>query len=175
MRRSSWILLAVLAILLALTIFLENKEEEFILPERESPLVPKILFAEENAHVVSLKIEVETEGMMVSLVRGADGLWDAIEPKDMEVEQGMVEAAASQALALPLLAEELTISPVDVGIGKQAPLVEVGFADDAVSVFRVGDPTPSGSGYYIQYEEEKIGIIGRDGLDSLFRLLPLFD
>ena len=173
MRRSVWVLLAILAALLALIFFLDNGKDEFVSPERESPLEPIFLFAEEDAHVIALKIE--SEEATVSLIRGMDGLWDAIEPEGVEVAQGMVEAAASQVLALPLLAEGLSVSPVDVGIGKQAPLVEVGFANGAVSVFRSGDLTPSGSGYYIQYKEEKIGIVGKDALDSLFRLLLLFE
>ena len=174
MRRSIWILLALLAVLLALTLFLENREVEPVPLVENSILTPDFLFSAENGIVMSLKI-ANADEYGVFLQRGADGLWEAIEPEGVEVEQGMVEAAASQVLALPLLAEELSISPVDVGIGKQAPLVEVGFADDAVSVFRVGDPTLSGSGYYIQYEEEKIGIVSRDSIDSLFRLLLLFE
>jgi hypothetical protein len=174
-RRSIWILLALLAALLALTLFLENREvEQPIIGTETSRLIPNFLFSAKNGLVTSLKIEnVEEYG--ISLQRGTDGLWDVLEPEGVEIEQGVAEAAVSQVLALPLLAEELSISPLDVGIGKQAPLVEVGFADDAVSVFRVGNLTSSGSGYYIQYEKEKIGIVGRDGLDSLFKLLLLFE
>jgi len=170
MRRTIKIFLALLVALLALTFFLENQEIEPHPREETINLTPKFLVSTENGPVLRIKIESIEYGT-IFLKRNANGLWEAVEPEGAKIEQSMVESAVSQILALPFLAEELSLSPADLGLQKPATLVEVGFADDMVSVFRVGDLTPSSSGYYIQYDEEKIGIISRDSIDTLLKLL----
>jgi len=173
MRRSVWILLALLVALFALIFFLDKKKTEVPPVERDSPLVQKFLFAEKKSSIIGL--DIQTEYFTLSLTRGVDGLWVAVEPEGAAVSQGMVEAAVSQLRALPLLAENLSLSPTDVGIGTQAAITRVRFAEEGESAFRVGDPTPSGRGYYVQYEEEKIGIVAKDSLDAFFRLLEFFE
>lgn len=174
MRRTTQVFLALLAALLALTLFLENREAEPPPLADASVLAPKFLFSAENGPVLSIRIE-NVDQATIFLKRNATGLWEVIEPEDAEIEQSMIESAASQVLALPLLAEELRLSPVDLGLQKPVTLVEVGFGNEYLSVFRVGDITPSGSGYYIQYAEETIGIISRDSIESFLKLLLLFE
>ena len=171
MRRSLWILLALLAVLIALIFFLKKREVPLV--EEDLPPVQKFLFAEKESPIIGL--EIETEYFSLSLARGVNGLWVAVKPEGAAVSQGMVEAALSQLRALPLLAENLSLSPTDVGIGSQASITRVRFAEESESAFRVGYPTPSGRGYYIQYEEAKIGIVAKDSLDAFFRLLDFFE
>ena len=170
MRRSVWVLLALLAVLFALIFYLGKRKSE--ISPVGSFLVQNFLFAENSSPIIGL--DIETEYFSLSLQRGVDGLWVAVEPKGAAVQQGMVEAALSQLCALPLLAENLSLSPTDVGIGTQAPITRVHFAEEGESLFGVGDLTPSGRGYYVQYGEEKIGIVAKDSLDAFFRLLDFF-
>ena len=170
-NRNTWFFLALLAVLLALIFYAGKREVPFV--EGESPPVQKFLFAEKKSSILAL--EIETVEFRLSLQRDVDGLWGAVEPEGATVQQGMVEAALSQLRALPLLAENLSLSPTDVGIGSQAPITRVRFAEEGESAFRVGDPTPSGRGYYVQYNEEKIGIVAKDSLDAFFRLLDFFE
>lgn len=175
MTKRTLIFVTVLLALLSIIFFTEKRKEE--LPQsavtESSALLPKFLFAEQNSDVVGLKIV--TENGTLELSRGDFGLWIAIQPEGAEVPSGVVEAAVSQLRSLPLLAEDLPLSASDVGIWEQARQVSVSFADGAESAFWIGDPTPIGSGYYIQqYASEKIGIIERDSLDTLLNLLGYF-
>jgi len=172
--RRTLILLTIFLALLGIILFSEKRNAET--PEsveiEASILAPNLLFAEKKGAVIGLKIV--TEDADLELLRGADGLWDVIQPSGADVEQGIVEAAVAQVRALPLLAENLALPASDVGIREQAPLVSVTFAEDGESAFWVGDLTPSGNGYYIRYENEKIGIIEFDSLDTLLNLSDYF-
>ncbi len=176
--RRTLIFITILLALLGAVLFTETRDsrnEE--IPqnvERESAVLsPQFLFAEEESTVVGLKIVIEES--VLELIRDGDGLWSAVQPEGVTAEQGIVEAAVSQLRALPLLAEDLQLSTSDVGMGEQATQVSVSFADDTVSTFRVGDLSPSGSGYYIQSSDGQISIIARDSLDTFMNLWFYFD
>ena len=174
MRRTV-IFVTVLLALLGIIFFTEKRKEELAqnVATDSSVLSPKFLFAEQNSDVVGLKIV--TENGTLELARGDFGLWITIQPEGAEVQPGIVEAAVSQLRALPVLAEDLPLSASDVGVQVQASLVSVLFADGAESAFRVGDPTPSGSGIYIQSADGTISIVERDALDVFLKLLAYFD
>jgi hypothetical protein len=135
-------------------------------------LSPQFLFDETDAHLVAL--EIEKDGRFVSLQRGADGRWVALSPPHAVFSQGTVEAAVAQLRALPLLATNLALSPADVGVGTQAPAVFVRFADGQESVFRLGDLSPSGRGYYVLLQNGEVVLIDKDSLDVFFRLVDFF-
>ncbi len=174
MRRSVWVLLAILVALIGLALYLENYKPKpgFVPPPQQTP--SQFLFTlGEDVIVTGIRIEVVTEEKIIAVERGEDGFWQVIEAPQAEIEQGMIEAAASQVTALRLLAKGLSLSPVDVGVREPAYLVDVTFSDDVEHAFRVGNVTPSGSGYYIQSADGEIAIIDRDGFDSLLTLIKL--
>ena len=123
--------------------------------------------------VTRIGIEAVAEGAFVAVERSHEGFWQVAGAPQTETSQGMIEAAASQVTALRLLAEGLSLSPVDVGLGEPAYIVSVSFSDDAEYVFRTGDLTPSGRGYYIQSKNGEIAIVDSDGLDALVKLIEL--
>ena len=174
MKRAIWVSVGVFAALLALTLFLEKKEPETIsptvMPEEETLF---LLEKKEDAPLVFFEI---TRGDDIfRMARGEEGFWDVKLPEGAkEIEQGMLESAASQVLAIPLVAADLPLNWEDVEGQKQAQTtrVTVRYADETSSAFRVGGLTHSGNGYYVQYDE-KIGIIAVYNMDALFQLLVL--
>ena len=172
--RRTLIFVTVLLVLLGIIFFTEKYKEEISqsVVTENSILLPKFLFAEKISDIVGLNIV--TENGILELERDDFGLWVVIQPEGADVQPGIVEAAVSQLRALPLLAEDLPLSSSDVGVREQAIQVSVSFADGAESAFRVGDFTPSGSGYYIQSADGQIGILDRDALDTFLNVLKHF-
>lgn len=172
MQKAIWVALSVLAALLGLTIYLDGRESEEV-------VIPTAVVADEAVFLLEAKddaplvyVEMRRGEEVFQMTRGEDGLWVAELPEDApDLEAGMLEGAASQLLALPLVATDLNVSGADVGMQNQAEVafVSVRFADGMESAFRVGESTPSGKGYYVEYDG-KIGIVASYNLDALFQL-----
>ena len=174
MRRTLTFLILLLA-LLSVIFFAEKRKKD--MPDagetENSILAPDFLFREQESNVVGLKII--KDNMMLELERREDGLWDVIQPVGAEVEQSVVEGAAAQILSLPVLVEDLSLSASEVGLWEQAIQVSVSFSGGKISAFRIGDSTPSGSGYYIQMDDESIHIVDLDSLNTFLKLFEYFN
>lgn len=175
MRKTTWLAVGVFAALFALTLYLNGRESpDAPLPPTASAEAPLFLLEEEEGNPLVF-VQMRRGEEIFQMRRGEDGLWVVELPEDApDPEAGMLEGAASQLLAIPLVAADLTVSEADVGLQKQteAGVVSVKFADGTESAFRVGDPTPSGQGYYVEYDG-KIGIVASYNLDALFQLFAL--
>ena len=139
----------------------------------QQPSSAHFLFGNEQSIVMNFKIVTET-GEMLELERGELGLWVAVQPEDADVPQGTVEAAVSQLRSLPVLADNLPLSESEVGVRDQAIQVSVSFSDGENSRFQIGDPTPSGQGYYIRSANGSIRIIEKDSLDTFLKIMTYF-
>lgn len=174
MKKTVWVFIGVFALLLATALFLEKKESETIAPT-VTPEEKTRFLLEKKADAPLVLLEITRGDDIFRMRRGEDGFWTVELPKDAEaIEQGMLESAASQALAIPLVAADLPLNWEDVEGQKQTETgrVTVRYADDGISIFWVGDLTPSGNGYYVQYDD-KIGIVETYNLDVLFQLFVM--
>ncbi len=58
-----------------------------------------------------------------------------------------------------------------MGLDKPAYTIQVTIIGGAQHIIEVGNQTPTGSGYYVRFDEGAISVISKDGIDSLANLI----
>jgi len=175
MRRSTIVYLLLFAIVAGAYYYLKNKSANSdatadiaitLEPQNEISYV----FGSENGQPTSIRVESQA-GETVELVRNAENAWVVNLPIEATADQGSVEAAASQILALRItdtLAS--TVRPEDIGLDKPEYTIMVKFNDGVERKAQIGVITTSESGYYVR-ANDKLVIVGRSGIDVLTGLL----
>ncbi len=171
-KRNTWFLLALFAALAGFAVYLNYKPEtetpdaDATPPPTAAPI--EYLFPAQEEEPTSLLIE-SREGEAVRLERGENG-WALTRPLAAEANQGSVEAAISQLAALSVVTR-LELDPADVGLQSPAYTITVGFSSGRFIRARIGDETPTGTGYYVRKDEGNILVINKYGLDALLDML----
>ena len=171
LKRSTWLALLVLAILIGWMIYIKQdkaaiKEEAKSFPTLETHIV----FSDETSQPNRIVIKAAT-GETVEVGLGMGNLWELILPFGGVADQGLVEAAATQISSLRSIQEISQIPLNELGLEKPAYVITIGFVDGKKHTLEIGDQTPSASGYYVQVDKDKTIIIEGSGIDGLLGLL----
>lgn len=170
-KRNTWFLLALLAALAGLALYLKYKPETDASDKDAASLATATpierIFPSES-EIVNLSIE-SREGEIVRVERTPDG-WILTKPVSAKANQGAVEAAISQAAALSITAR-LDLAPVDIGLISPAYIITVELNNGEAVRLEVGDLTPTGTGYYARKDGGNILVINKYGLDALLDML----
>ena len=170
MKRSTTILLVIFLALVGLVFYLNQRE-----PEVEASDVPtsepaKFLFSESDGLPTSIDIQ-DSDGNQVVVVRNDAGVWVLEKPIEVEADQASTQAAASQLTSLRVLST-VEVAPADVGLVQPSHVLTVKSSADTQITVRIGDLTPTESGYYAQSDGSgDILILSKSGVDALFTLL----
>lgn len=170
MKRSTWIVLVIFMALVGLLLYLNQRES----PAQESNATPtesvEYLFSPTDGLPTSIAIEAKT-GEQVAIERNDAGEWVLKQPIESDANQGSAEAAASQLSALRILSR-LEVALNEVGLVDPSYVMTVKLTGGRVYVVRIGDLTPTDSGYYTNFNRsDEILIVGKAGLDSLLTLV----
>lgn len=170
LRRNTIFALILLAALIGLTFYLSREKEQAEETDMAGETQPAttFLFDETDGQVESITI-ADSNGKVVSVRRDASSGWRYEQPVGVEAEAGLVEAAASQVMSLSVL-NTVEISPTIVGLERPAFVINLRFNTEKEAILKIGNATPTGSGYYVLQENGKVIIIGKSGLDSLLKL-----
>lgn len=166
-RTGTWVAILILAALIAFAVYL-NKQKESA-PAEETPTVePVALFAATEGSPSSIEV-APAEGEAVKIARNAENAWAIVLPNEVEADQGLSEAAASQVSALQV------ISPVEgeasiFGLENPAYTITVEFATGTKHTLEIGDATPTNSGYYVRLDNTRMLITDLSGIDALLQL-----
>jgi hypothetical protein len=169
-RRGTWIILVIFAILLAVAFFWQRSkegEEAQITPTTSS----EVVFDFGGAQVVSLRID-GGEGQVVELGRDEQGMWVLTWPKGAGTDAGKVEAAMTQLLALraqTILREE--IDPAVVGLSPAGYKMLVTLDNGQQVIANVGKETATGSGYYFLVNDRVLYVVDKYSLDAILNLV----
>jgi hypothetical protein len=174
MRRSTWILWAILLVVGVFWYLLRSGRVS--LPGSLAPTptpaveVRQVLFSTEEGSINGIRIQ-DAAGSLVQTQRGPGGTWSLLEPSIAAADPAMAESAVSQAAALTVLS---TVDPqTDLAtVGLNLPGYTITF-DTTLGprIFLIGNPTVSGSGYYVQTPDGSLVVVARFGLDALLELL----
>ena len=169
-RRSTWIVLALLVVIVAAAVYLSKNPPTPGGDETPAPTsdITYLFDTETGIPVSSIRIQ-DADGNQVEVNRGEEG-WKIDKPEAAEADQGMVEAAASQISVLRVL-KTIEIEPKEVGLDKPAITITIGFSDKNEYTLLIGAETPSGSAYYAKLKDGEIIILDRNGIDALKNLL----
>jgi hypothetical protein len=170
MKRSTWIVLVIFLALTGLLLYLNQNEP----PADEADATPtapvEYLFDETDGLPSSIDIQART-GEQVAIERNDAGVWVLKQPIETEADQGSAEAAASQLTALRIISKP-EVAPDEVGLVEPSYVMTVKLTGGTVEVVRIGDLTPTSSGYYTNINgSDEILIVGMTGLDSLLTLV----
>lgn len=171
MKRSTWIVLVIFLALAGLMYYL-NQNKPATTEETEATPVPPVeyLITEDDGLPTSIEISSKT-GDDVSIVRNEAGEWVLKQPIEAEANQGSAEAAASQLTSLRIVSRP-EVAPADAGLVQPSYRMTIKLTGGKVKTVRIGDLTPTESGYYTSVDEsDDILIVSKTGLDSLLMLV----
>ena len=171
MKRTTWIALVIFLALVGLMFYLNQRETTTPEEAEATPVAPvEYLFGETDGLPTSIDIKSET-GEQVVIARNDAGEWVLEQPIETEADQASAEAAASQLTTLRIVSRP-EVAPADAGLTQPSYIMIVELSGGTVKTVRIGDPTPTDSGYYANVNEsDEVLIVGKTGLDALLTLV----
>jgi hypothetical protein len=170
MKRSTWIVLVVFLALVGWLVYLNQRET----PVEEADSTPtetvEYLFSATDGLPSSIDIEART-GEQVAIERNEAGQWVLKQPIEAEANQGSAEAAATQLSTLRIISRP-EVALHEAGLVGPSYVMTVKLTGGTVEVVRIGDLTPTSSGYYTNVNgSDEVLIVGKTGLDALLTLV----
>lgn len=168
-RTGTWVAVLVFAAVIAAIVYLnrnpiEDAESEITPVAEEAPL-----FAEGSV-VTSIEVK-PLEGETVKLERNESQAWVLTQPDEVDADQAMAEAAASQITALRIITEvDNSKDPSIFGFDQPAYIITIGFEGGTTSTLEIGDTTPSENGYYVRMDNNKFYVVTLSGIGALTNL-----
>jgi hypothetical protein len=169
-QAGTWISVFLLAALVGLAFYL-SREKGKTGTEATPTLEKTFIFTEADGAVSSIEVKPDG-GDAVKIAHNAQNAW-VLEMSNEEVEanQGMAEAAATQVTALPITAQiEDGKAPDIFGLDKPTYVITVEFKGGKTRTLEVGDLTPTNSGYYVRVDKGKILVTDVSGIEALMQL-----
>jgi hypothetical protein len=169
MKRSTWVLLLVLAIVVG-AYYLINKltdtsaSETLALP---SATPESFLLADPEAVITSIRI-FDRQYNIVELQRNDSGSWTVTLPWQGAADSASVGAAETQLMTLRVLATFQTAPDLEAaGLTDPEYTFRIGYASGAEHIFQIGNLTPTGSGYYVRLDRRIVSIVSVSGIEAL--------
>jgi hypothetical protein len=169
-KRPTWILLIILALAIGAYFLIKNR------PLKSSQSTPTAtgntyLVTKADGTLQSLRID-DNQGNVVQLQRDPSKVWVLAAPTPGEADQALAGAAETQVGALRIVTTLETIPDLSVvKLDSPAYTIVLMFDSGIQHKLEVGDLTPTGSGYYVRYDNGKVYVISQSGIDSLLNLL----
>jgi len=169
-KRSTWIAIALLAIVVGAYFLIKNR------PAAAPTPTPTVLG---NSFLITIgtdklkSIRITDQLNNTTLVeRDSASVWQVSLPAPGPADQGLAEAAETQVGAMRIVAT-LETSPEASAIGLDHPAytINLAFQSGAKHTIEVGNTTPTSSGYYVRYDQKTVLVISQDGIDPLIALL----
>ena len=166
----TWITVLVLIGLIGATLYI-NRQKKITAAEITPTNPVANLFADETSNVSSIEIKLTT-GDAVKVTRDAKNVWAMELPTKAEADQSMAEAGATQVKALQVTDDVTSKGKPEIfGLDKPVYLITIEFADGKTHDLEVGDRAPSGNGYYVRVDKDKMIIVSLSGIESLLNLV----
>lgn len=170
MKRSTGIVLIVFLVLVGLMLYLNQKSPSANAADVTPTATAEKLFTGTDGLPTSIDIKSKA-GQEVSIERNDAGVWVLKQPIEAEADQGSAEAAASQVSALRIVSKP-EVAPNEVGLDQPSYVLTVKLTGGMVKTVRIGDLTPTSSGYYTSVDDNNVVlIVGKSGLDALLTMV----
>ena len=170
MKRSTGIVLVIFLALVGLMLYLNQRKPATETADVTPTATVENLFIATDGLPTSIDIK-SNNGDEVSIERNDAGVWVLKQPIEAEADQGSAEAAASQASALRIVSRP-QVAPADVGLTQPAYVLTVKLTSGMLKTVRIGDLTPTSSGYYTSVNDSsEVLIVGKSGLDALLTMV----
>jgi hypothetical protein len=174
MRRSTLVLLVLLAALGLLYWYLQRpgnviKQALATSTATAPPVLPNLVKPDQGP--VSQIAVQDADGKTVVL-RQAGGIWLVTAGEEAPANQEFAESVAQSVLALRVVTRlENSSDLAGMGLTPPAYTVSLVLADGSPYTFKVGAPTATQSGYYVQAGDGSLVVIDKYALDTLATLV----
>ena len=173
-RRGTWIVLAIFALLLDAVLILQNQRGSVKLVEAgvtpSATEQPRLLNGWEAQDIVA--VELKGEGRAFNLTKAADGAWTAGPDTPAPVDAAQVDSLLSALASARILSGLGADSPLDsIGLTAPANIIIVQNTQGARSEIRLGGLTPTSSGYYAQVDSNPPVVVSTYNIDTLLSQL----
>lgn len=172
-RRSTWVVLLVFAVLLAVGFFWQRSQDQKLSEATPTPAetTEKQFLFDIAGEVSSLRIEHVGE-KSIELVKDENGQWGVAGSPDTAIDSASIEAAVGQLSTMPLVSTLQNIPQLqDLGLEPPAYRVLVIQKDGTQSMASVGNPAPTGSGYYVLTSDRRVYIVNEFSLQAILDLV----
>ncbi len=167
-RRDTWIVLFILAILVAFAVIL-NRRQSSLEAEPTPTGGLTYLFTSEDGNAISIEI-APAEGNPVRIARNSEDTWVIEMPFAASADQGLAEAAATQVGSLRVL-DDIQGNPEIFGLDDPGYIITIRFSTGKEHILEVGSKTPTNSGYYVRLDDGKMTIVALSGIEALLKLI----
>jgi len=169
-KRSTWILLIILALVVGSYFLLKNHPFN-AKSSTPTPSGSAYLITQADGVLQSLHIS-DSKGNDFKMQRDLSKAWVITAPSSGTADQGLAGAAETQVGALSIIAK--LSSPPDpntVGLVNPAYTINLTFVSGKSHTIEVGNLTLTSSGYYVRFDGDAIIVIEQSGIDALTKLL----
>lgn len=173
-RRNTWIILAIFVVLLGGLLYLQKNplsvsdSETTPTPTMMVSLLPETVTSQMNT------ITYKLNGMTFVLKKDEQGNWST------NAEQGETLSSDNASTIPQLLSEAyilqyLSSEPDAKSTGLDSPQVEITISngDTILTTLRVGNPTPTDSGYYVQLGSDPPLVSPKSSISPLLSITPV--
>ena len=170
-KRSTWILLAVLALFIGAYFYLKAHPLQLSTTTPTPTAKESSFLITKDNDTLTKVVVTDVQGNTFQMVRDAAGNWAITKPDSAVADQSKAEAAETQLFALSVLTTlETSPSPDVIGLNPPAYTISLEFSGNRQQVLEVGGLTPTSSGYYIQLEG-KVYVVSQYSIDAVVELL----
>lgn len=171
MKRSNWLLLLILAILIGAYFLIKNDKGE-----ATDDLVPDSTQAsyliQETDSVLQIIRIYDNDYHIVEMSRELDGTWIVSLPTSGAADQSAVTAAESQLSALQIITDLGSVTNLaDFGILVPEYTVKLTYDNGIQRKIEIGSKTPTNNGYYVQLDDGSISIVSQYSIDAIVKLI----
>lgn len=176
-RKPTLILLGILALLVGLALYLQKNpaaqgESDPTVTPSQTP-APAVLDGWQSTGIVLIQLSSsDGSGFELTPNDNVDGEWILGPEEGGPVSPGTIERIRSEIVSMRAVAGlEDNYTLAAVGLEEPDKVITIRSSDGKQAAIRIGRQTPTGSGYYVQVNEQVPVIASKAALDSLFELL----
>jgi hypothetical protein len=170
-KRSTWIMLFVLCLVVGTYFFVRAKKSNTQADITPTPTGTAYLITPADGTLQTLRIN-DAQKHITEMTRDTSGNWVITLPSTGPADLSATGAAETQIGALRIVSELANqLNLTDAGLDVPAYTLTLTFRGGAQHVIEVGSLTPTTSGYYVWFDKQNIYVIGQDGIDALTKLI----
>jgi len=173
MKRSTWIMLILLALAGGLYWYLQqpNNLADKVLDAGATPTSETIVTLISPDFAINGLTIQDSSGQSVSISK-EDGIWMVVAGEKGPADQSAAEGAITQAQALQTEAKIASAPDLAAyGLDQPAYLLTLTIENGSPITVKVGHLTVTGNGYYVQKEDGSVVVVNQYGLEYLLDLL----
>jgi hypothetical protein len=104
--------------------------------------------------------------------RDTSGTWIVTLPSTGPADQSVAGAAETQVGALRIVSTlDGSLNLADAGLTIPTNTIDLTFVNNIKHTIHVGNLTPTGSGYYVQFDSGNLYVVSQAGIDALLKLM----